>query len=172
MIAKSLLIFLIMTTGQHVQGWTKISGWETITYIGNIEVMSQVPLDDDRIQQLQITLDKIDYMFHNRFELDALDICEYSAPVKLRIVPTSIIQDDNYFMFAGPTNFGRYFPSVNTIFLSIEVFEHPEWLAHEMAHYYYDECRALCAHDREEMVVYRFQDAYKYWIDSPKPTLN
>ena len=172
MITKSLLMFLIMTTAQDAQEWAKISEWATTAYVGDIEVMSQAPLDENRLLQLQITLEEIDDIFHNRFELTAKDICEYLAPVKLRIVPTSMIRNDNYFMFAGPTSFGRYFPSVNTIFISAEMFEHPEWLAHEMAHYYYDECRTLCKPAREEMMVYRFQDIYKYWLDNPKQTSN
>lgn len=129
------------------------------TVNGGIKLKSSLPLKNWKIEKIRQIYFSAEYLFFHEFEnIECLDL----GPLEIRIVSANILRDKKYFEYAEPRNFGRYFESSNTIYIINEVFEHPEYLAHELAHYFYDECGIKFINDDAEHVkVYRFQDLYE-----------
>lgn len=58
--------------------------------------------------------------------------------------------------------FGRYFRARDTVFITPEMFNRPEFFAHELAHHFYYSCgQNLGSDDNEEVMAYKFQEYYR-----------
>lgn len=138
--------------------------WLTdISIAENITLKSELLLNKRKIRRVKRIIRNTEYIFFKRFETGL--ICDDMGPLKIRIVSKETLRNTDYFASAKPTNFGRYFVSSNTLYIASDVFRHPEWLAHELAHYYYDECDVhFDSIDEEHQFVYAFQDMFENWI--------
>lgn len=104
------------------------------------------------------------YLFFNVFERDLRGKCGFK-PLNILLIEQEVLTSPKYFQFAKPTNFGRYFSYGNMLYIEYGVFKNPEWLAHEMAHYYYDVCGIMFKNiNAEHEKVYDFQHLYEEWI--------
>jgi len=86
--------------------------------------------------------------------------CHSDAKLNIFIVDEKDINNPRIFSkkgSAGKVIYGRYFRETNELYITPEFLEKPEFLAHEMAHYFYDECRD----EVEENRAYEFQDFYR-----------
>lgn len=139
--------------------------WKTDTKIFDSDVLikSDRVLGRNKIIKIKRMMRKIEYTFLHQFE-PGLECIELDK-LEIRIIDKKILRSKKYFSAARPSNFGRYFPTSNTLYIIHEFFDNPEWLAHEMAHYYYDECDVhFSSIDEEHKKVYAFQDIFKNWI--------
>jgi len=88
--------------------------------------------------------------------------CPNKKPLEIRIIGENVLRSKKVFVEAGPHDFGRYFANVNRLYILPKFFDRPEYLAHELAHYYYDECKIKLDNlEKEHIKVYRFQHFYK-----------
>jgi len=137
--------------------------WKTATYVSNhIRLKSTLKLERPQVKKIKNILGHINYLFFNEFEPDLR--CADMGQMEIRIIRLSTLTNKKYFVAARATNFGRYFSITNTLYIVPDMLKNPEWLAHEMAHYYYDECRVKFKDARNEhLKVYKFQDLYARW---------
>jgi hypothetical protein len=134
--------------------------WRTDKVIGtDITLKSTLQLKDWRVKKIKQIYQNAEYLFFNEFENT---VCDELGSLDIRIISAAMLRDKEYFYLATPTNFGRYFTISNTVYVIHEVFSRPDYLAHELAHYFYDECGIEFKNDDAEHVkVYKFQDLYK-----------
>lgn len=134
--------------------------WETDTNIDGINVKSTLPLKRKKIRRIRYMYNKSKRLFFNKFENKLKCNPNNLGPLEIRIISADMLRDKRYFPLAGPRNFGRYF-TPKTIYIIHEVYSHPEYLAHELAHYFYDRCGIGLDADTEQNRAYRFQDLYR-----------
>jgi len=135
--------------------------WRTSEVVGNITIKSTLPLKNWKIKNITNIYDSSKNVFFNSFENLT---CDYDklGPLEIRVISADMLRDRRYFAMAMPYNFGRYFKLSNTLYIIHDMFNHPEYLAHELAHYFYDECKVDFKGDiKEHTKVYQFQDFYK-----------
>jgi hypothetical protein len=135
--------------------------WKTDKIVGKIKVKSTIKMKNWKTKRVEKIYYNAKSMFFNNFENISCDPNKLGQ-LEIRIISADMLRDKRYFHLATPRNFGRYFPSSNTIYIIYDVFNHPEYLAHELAHYFYDECGVKFKNISAEHVrVYKFQDFYK-----------
>jgi hypothetical protein len=134
--------------------------WKTNKILENeIILKSTSQLKEWQVKKIYQTYQNIEYLFFNIFENIS---CNKLDNLEIRIVSSDVLRDRRYFANASPRNFGRYFATSNTIYVIYEVFDCPDYLAHELAHYFYDECNIKFKDDiAEHIKVYGFQDFYR-----------
>lgn len=100
-------------------------------------------------------------LFFGSFENINPELC-YFERLNVRIVSPRIINNKRLFRDAISNSevFGRYFWRKNLLYITSEVFSNPEYLAHELAHYFYDECGLWRGRLEEERRAYRFQELF------------
>ena len=87
--------------------------------------------------------------------------CEEEAPI-IVIVNFDIMSNPDIFYGAKPNQFGRYMFWDRTIYIVRDMFSRPEWLAHELAHHFYQDCNINFASlEAEHKEVYDFQEYYR-----------
>lgn len=92
--------------------------------------------------------------------------CKPSEILNVFIISEKAINNFKYFEkgSSGPNKiiFGRYFKEDNYLYITPEFFRVPEFFAHELAHYFYDECGFTFENDMaEEKRTYEFQNFYE-----------
>lgn len=155
-----LIIFLIplSTNASHILPY-KLS-WKTTTKLENLTIKSTFVLNKWRLEKIKKTFNRSKDIFFNKFE--KLD-CNTNQlnDLEVRLIDSKILRNKDYFYAAGPNDFGRYFSGFHTLYITDDMFDNPEYLAHELAHYFYDKCGVKFKNDIEEHIkVYRFQDFY------------
>lgn len=131
--------------------------WKQINTINYITIKSQFTNTNPRkIFKIYKRSKKL-FMRYERQKLK----CPSNDTLTINVVSANILRNTMYFADAQPTNFGRYFRDTKTIYILDTVEQYPDWLAHELAHYFYDVCgvefRSL---QDEHSKVYDFQDIY------------
>ena len=92
--------------------------------------------------------------------------CQPRGTLNIFIINEKDINNSRYFEkgSSGPDKiiFGRYFKTNNSLYITPEFFRVPEYFAHELAHYFYDECGFAFGSDMaEEKQAYKFQNFYE-----------
>ena len=135
--------------------------WVTNRKRGNITIKSDSLLHNKKIQQIESIVGGAKDLFFNEFR--GVPECNKDnlGRLEIRIINKKTLRNKDYFFKAQSTNFGRYFPQYNTLYVIPETLYHPEYLAHELAHYFYDECGITFSSEVEEhRRVYKFEDFY------------
>ena len=135
--------------------------WKTDEKIENIRIRSSLVLNKQKVEKIEKIYFNSRNIFFNDFE-DTTCNPNSLGRLEIKIISAEMLRDRRYFRLATSRNFGRYFSISNTIYIIHGVFSHPEYLAHELAHYFYDECGIKFKNiDAEHVRVYKFQDLYK-----------
>ena len=135
--------------------------WKTNISVPNVTIKSTFHLKKREIRKIQIIFDKAKYIFFNKFEKLSCDTNRLND-LEIRVISPNILRHKGYFYAAGPNDFGRYFSNPYTIYIIDDMFYNPEYLAHELGHYFYDKCGVKFANDKIEHVkVYQFQDFFR-----------
>lgn len=88
-------------------------------------------------------------------------------PLEIRVVSAKIMNNKDVFkdFRKGGEIFGRYFWRSNLLYITPEYKKKPDYLAHELVHYFYDECALFRGTDLEEQHAYGiqllFEESYK-----------
>ena len=134
--------------------------WESNVKIQNMTIKSMFFLRSQKIRQISLIYSYSKHMFFNEFE----SMCDERnfADLEIRIIRPDILRNTDYFPTANRLDFGRYFSSSNILYIIPDMFNKPEYLAHELAHYFYDECKIKFLNDKEEhKKVNKFERLYK-----------
>lgn len=148
-----LILLYILTTPPKFE-------WSDTFEQRHIEIQSIYKLNESKTTNVINTYEKASHLFFNEFEKDA-PTCMLSD-LNIKIVSPSILNDRKRFndYISQREVFGRYYWKYNALYITEEAFEHPEYLAHELAHYFYDECGMYRGTEEEEQNAYKFQGLY------------
>jgi len=135
--------------------------WKSkFTVSHDTHIISDIKINSKKRVRLEKIIGDITHHFFSDYETSLP--CSDRNDLQIVIIDRNILTDNRYFIAAKPTNFGRYFYSTNTIYIVHELFRHPEWLAHEMAHYFFKECGVLFdSAEEEHEYVYDYQNLFK-----------
>lgn len=89
--------------------------------------------------------------------------CIPTNTLNMFVISEKEINDIRYFVQARPGHiiFGRYYKPNNELYITPEFFKVPKYFAHELAHYFYDECGFIFKNNvAEEKRTYEFQNFY------------
>jgi hypothetical protein len=152
-----LLIAAIVLFPAITQSSSPYIGWVDYIRVNNIFIKSTLPLKKQEVKSIELIYKNSKYLFFNEFENIK---CNESNLGRLDIglISPNILRNKKYFLNALETNFGRYFAKTNELYIIHDFVNNPEYLAHELGHYYYDECNVDQPNHNK---VYKFQYLYK-----------
>lgn len=107
-------------------------------------------------------IDQIAYLY-----VEAIDkFVEFSnkscivEPLEIRIISEEQMVSPEYFEYADPLIYGRYFKENNHMYLTLEAVKNKRYFMHEMAHYLFDTCKIDFGFDpknyKEHKAIRRF----------------
>lgn len=148
-----LLLLYVLTTPPEFP-------WADKEIDGHIEIQSIYDINNKKLHNIQLIYSKSAILFFNKFEKEISE-CK-PGQLNIKIVSPSILNDRKKFndYTSQREVFGRYYWKYNILYITEEAFEHPEYLAHELAHYFYDECGIYRGTEEEEKNAYKFQGLY------------
>ena len=135
--------------------------WLTYKKKDMLTIRSDSALKSKEIEKIRRIINRTEELFFTEF--DGAPECNRDSlgPLEIRIINKETLRNKDYFFKAEERNFGRYFAEYNTLYIIPEIFYHHEYLAHELAHYYHDECEVAFNNKRaEHRRVYKFQYFY------------
>ena len=152
---KTLLFLVLVSTYQT----DNIKYAEQTIMVDDIILKSDKHITATQKTKINNIYKKAYKIFFDDFEEDLY--CHPKGP-RINIVSLNIIRSPKYFEGAGPRDIGKYMPRSKEIFISYAFFIEPHYLAHELAHYWYDVCDVRFENIKiEHDFVNKFQEIYK-----------
>lgn len=130
--------------------------WKTSTRVNRvIRLKSRWPLDNDQVRLFRSVYRDTKRLFHNHYD-GFIRKCD-ALSVDVMVISRTDLSNKEYFpgedkySIPGETVIGRYFRSKNTLYIVYP--DKPIWkrdFAHELLHYFYDDCNAYFPSSTEE----------------------
>lgn len=148
--------------------------WHTeVQLTSNIEVKSKFAISEAELKKIHIAFINTKNKFESFMNMN-LQKCEMEK-VKIRIIGLDDLSNQKYFPnereYSDPPDskglgmfvLGRYFKYNNHLYLAPE-HNHVFWrvnVAHELAHYFFDECNVhFASSDEEHNIIYKFEKLF------------